>query len=230
MEFTHRRTGWYTERPTCCRLSSSIDTTGGSSSRLWQRLRWHRGALENIGAYGLTRATAMYWGQQLGLAYGVIALWSYLVLMFVTLLAADEIRWSPFWVTIGLVFLVERLVTVWAVGTRGRLVAAPIFIELAYAVFLQCCFVVSIAQIATGRKAGWNYVPRPAVHGIAVWVLAGYVVAYGILLPSSILLTDWYQALALWVGFNTLVFVVLSVLQLLPPLRRLVPARHATRT
>ena len=34
------------------------------------------------------------------------------------------------------------------------------------------------------------------------------------------LLTDWYQALSLWVAFNTLVFVVLSLLQLLPPLRR----------
>ena len=66
---------------------------------LWrQRLRWHRGALENIGAYGVTRATAMYWGQQLGLAYGVIALQSYLVLIAVSLLAADSIRWSPFWI------------------------------------------------------------------------------------------------------------------------------------
>ena len=42
---------------------------------------------------------------------------------------------------------------------------------------------------------------------------------YGILLPASVLLTDWYQALA-WVGFNTLVFAVLSLLQLLPPLHR----------
>ena len=87
---------------------------------LWrQRLRWHRGALENIAAYGLTRATAMYWGQQLALAYGVVALQSYFVLMTVSLLAADSIRWSPFWMAIGLIFLVERLVTVWQVGMEG---------------------------------------------------------------------------------------------------------------
>ena len=39
---------------------------------LWrQRLRWHRGALENIAVYGITRSTALYWRQQAGLAYGV---------------------------------------------------------------------------------------------------------------------------------------------------------------
>ena len=147
--------------PPQCRVTTEV-MTGWHD--LWrQRLRWHRGALENIGAYGLTRATAMYWGQQLALSYGVVALWSYVLLLVITLLAADSIHWSPFWVTIGEVFLVERLVTVWAVGWRGRALAAPIFVELAYAFFLQACFVTSIVQIATGRKAGWNYVPRPAV-------------------------------------------------------------------
>ena len=76
--------------------------------------------MENIGAYGFTRATAMYWTQQLALGYGVVALWSYLLLLAITLLAADSIRWSPFWVGIGLIFLLERLVTVWAVGWRAR--------------------------------------------------------------------------------------------------------------
>ena len=44
---------------------------------LWaQRLRWQRGALENLGAYGVTAQTARYWSQQLGIGYGVIALLS----------------------------------------------------------------------------------------------------------------------------------------------------------
>ena len=85
-------------------------------------------------------------------------------------------------------------------------------IELVYAVFLQICFVTSIVQIATGRKAGWNYVPRNAVNGILL-------VPFGILLPTSILAADWYAALSIWVGFNTLVFAFLSLLQLLPPLQ-----------
>ena len=196
--------------PPQCRVTTEVMPRWGD---LWrQRLRWHRGALENIGAYGPTRATAMYWTQQMALAYGVVALWSYLLLMGITLLAADDVLWSPFWVTIGAIFVVERVVTAWAAGWRGRLLAAPIFIELAYALFLQVCFVTSIVQIATGRKAGWNYVPRPTAPGVLL-------VPYGILLPASILATDWYQALCLWVGFNTLIFAFLSLMQLLPPLQ-----------
>ena len=42
---------------------------------LWvQRLRWQRGALENLGAYGLRPQTFRYWAQQLGIGYGAIAL------------------------------------------------------------------------------------------------------------------------------------------------------------
>ena len=203
--------------PPQCRVTTEVMTTWRD---LWrQRLRWQRGALENVSAYGLTRTTVIYWAQQLSLFYGVIALWSYLLLLAISLLAADSISVSPFWLTIGLVFLVERLVTVWAVGWRGRAIAAPVAIELAYACFLQVCFVTSIVQMATGRKAGWNYVPRPADRR-APPALGAYVVIYGIVLPTSVLFTDWYQALCLWVAFNTLVFVFLSLLQLLPPLRR----------
>jgi cellulose synthase/poly-beta-1,6-N-acetylglucosamine synthase-like glycosyltransferase len=215
--------------PPECRVTTEIMP---SWRALWrQRLRWHRGALENISAYGLTRATAMYWGQQLGLAYGVFALYSYLLLMLVSLLAADQVRWSWFWVSIGFVFVANRLLTAWSAGWRGRLLAAPIVVELAYAVFLQACFMTSLVQIATGRQARWNYVPRPALQVVgAAAFLTGPLVPLGILLPTSTLQTEWFQALAVLVGINTLVFATLAVLEMLPPLRlpwrRLIPARH----
>ena len=50
--------------------------------------------------------------------------------------------------------------TVWAVGWRGRLLAAPLVIEIGYDLVLQAVFVKSLIDIATGRAAGWNYVPR----------------------------------------------------------------------
>ena len=79
----------------------------------------------------------------------------------------------------------------------------------------------SIVQILLGRKAGWNYVPRPALSGVVTpWLGIWLLTAWGILLPTWILETDWYLALATWVGFNTLVFVFLSILQLLPPRHR----------
>ena len=132
---------------------------------LWrQRMRWQRGALENIGAYGLTRATLRYWLQQIGIGYGTVALNAYLLLMLITLLAADGFELIGFWFGIGLIFVAERAVTVWAVGWRGRLVAFPLFIELGYDLLLQAVYLKSLVDIATGRTAGWNHVPRAAVE------------------------------------------------------------------
>ena len=76
--------------PMQCRVVTELMPTWRA---LWrQRMRWQRGALENIGAYGLTRATLRYWLQQIGIGYGTIALNAYLLLMLITLLAADELR------------------------------------------------------------------------------------------------------------------------------------------
>ena len=61
---------------------------------LWrQRLRWQRGAMENIATYGITSTTARYWSQQLGLAYSVFALWSYFLLIFLQIVSTDTWIW-----------------------------------------------------------------------------------------------------------------------------------------
>jgi cellulose synthase/poly-beta-1,6-N-acetylglucosamine synthase-like glycosyltransferase len=131
---------------------------------LWrQRSRWQRGALENVGAYGLTRTTAPYWGQQLGIGYGTLAFNAYLLLMLITLLAADSLAISLFWGVIGLIFVAERMVTVWAAGWRGRLVSLPMVLELVYAEFLMVVYVKSLVDIALGRASGWNVVEREKV-------------------------------------------------------------------
>ena len=126
-------------------------------------MRWQRGALENVGAYGVTRATSRYWFQQLGIGYGTIALNAYLLLMLITLLSADGLEILWFWAAIGMIFVVERVVTVWAVGWRGRLLALPLFVELGYDLVQQAVYVMSLIEIASGRSAGWNYVPREVV-------------------------------------------------------------------
>ena len=136
-----------------------------NSRALWrQRMRWQRGALENIGAYGLTRATLRYWGQQLGIGYGTIALNAYLLLMLVTLLSADGLQVMWLWAGVGLIFMIERVVTVWSGGWRARLLAFPLVIETAYDLLLQAIYLKSLIDISAGRKAGWNYVPREAVQ------------------------------------------------------------------
>ena len=79
----------------------------------------------------------------------------------------------PRWLELGAVGGAVVLASVGSVGLllalneRYRtdltvLLAAPIVIELAYVLVLQVIFSTSLLQIATGRSAGWTYVPRQA--------------------------------------------------------------------
>lgn len=126
---------------------------------LWaQRLRWQRGALENLGAYGITPQTSRYWVQQLGIGYGVIALGSYFFLMLVMAVSLEEWVWFPFWLGMGTIFMVERVATVWKGGWRARLLAATLFPELLFDMFLNVVYVKGIVDSALDRQAAWKHV------------------------------------------------------------------------
>ena len=185
--------------PMQCRVITEVMPTWRA---LWrQRMRWQRGALENIGAYGLTRATVRYWLQQIGIGYGTIALNAYLLLMLITLLAADSFQ---------ILLVLDRRSAAssssnaWSpcgppAGAAG-LLALPLVIEIAYDLVLQAVYVKSLFDIATGRAAGWNYVPRVPGRSVQMTILAG------ILLPAEVLSSGWFQALAAFVAINTLVY------------------------
>jgi cellulose synthase/poly-beta-1,6-N-acetylglucosamine synthase-like glycosyltransferase len=135
-----------------------------------QRLRWQRGAVENLGDYGLRPTVMRYWAQQLGIGYGVIAIVGYLLLIVVMLLALDQWVWFPFWVGVGWLFVLERLVTVWRGGWRARILALTLFPELAYSLVLNAVFVKGIFDIAFRREASWKHVvqaPAPSTTGRA---------------------------------------------------------------
>lgn len=135
---------------------------------LWaQRLRWQRGALENLGSYGVTRQTFRYWVQQIGIGYGAVALSSYFLMMALSVLAVDHWIWFPFWLGVGAIFVVERVVTVWQGGWRARLLAVTLFPELCYSVVLNAAFVKGVADICRGRQAGWKHVDRVPVSPAA---------------------------------------------------------------
>ncbi len=130
---------------------------------LWaQRLRWQRGALENLGAYGVLPQTFRYWAQQLGIGYGVVALFGYALLIGVTFAAIAHWVWFPFWLGIGALFTAERVVTVWRGGWAARLLALTLFPELVYAAFLNVVFVKGVLDISLGRQASWKHLVKPA--------------------------------------------------------------------
>ncbi len=133
---------------------------------LWvQRQRWQRGALENLSAYGLTRATLRYWGQQVGIGFGTVALNLAIVLMAITLVAVNEWVWFPFWVIVGLIFVAERVITVWKGGWKARLLAAVMLPEIAYDMFLQVVFVKCLIDITIGRSPTWGHVQHAQAEG-----------------------------------------------------------------
>ncbi len=145
--------------PGACTVSTEVMPTWGA---LWaQRLRWQRGALENLGAYGLTSTTVRYWAQQLGIGYGVIALGCYLLTITIMALALERWVWFPFWIGLGIAFTIERVVGVWRGGWRARLVALTVFPELVFAMFLNVVYVKGVLDIALGRTAKWTYVQQP---------------------------------------------------------------------
>jgi poly-beta-1,6-N-acetyl-D-glucosamine synthase len=140
--------------PRGCRVRTELMPTWGD---LWrQRQRWQRGALENIGMYGISSATARYWTQQFALGYGAIAVAAYLALAALSYIAFGLFIVVIWWLLVGALFAVERTVTVWPGGWRARLLAAPLLIELGYAVFLQLVYVKSMLDIALGRSKHWN--------------------------------------------------------------------------
>lgn len=123
--------------------SSVVTEVMPTWKQLWhQRLRWQRGALENLGAYGLTPQTTRYWFQQLGIGYGAIALGAYFVLIIITILARDQWVWYPFWMLLGLLFMIERVVTVW----RSTL----------FATFLNIVFLKGVFDILLARQSQWG--------------------------------------------------------------------------
>ncbi len=141
--------------PQQCRVTTEVMTSWGD---LWrQRLRWQRGALENIGAYGITRSTFRYWFQQVGIGYGVIALNSYLILMLITFLSVERFEPILFWLIIGMIFVVERTVTAWRAGRFGVLISLPLFIEIAYDLFIQAAFLKSLVDIIFAKEARWGH-------------------------------------------------------------------------
>lgn len=141
--------------PAACTVVTEVMPTWRA---LWvQRLRWQRGAVENLGAYGLRAQTWRYWLQQLGIGYGALALTGYLGLMVVTALALDTMIWFPFWLGVGAVFAVERTLTVWRGGWKARLLAVTILPELAYSFFLAVVWVKGVLDMTNATTATWHH-------------------------------------------------------------------------
>lgn len=118
-----------------------------------QRLRWKRGAFEDLLSFGFTRQTLKGWGLQLVSTLGVVASIAYVA----TLLAAPWTGFhpNPIFLAITGVYAVERLVTVRSRGWKVALASATVFLEWGYDLYLQAVQVRALWGIVWRTQKSW---------------------------------------------------------------------------
>ncbi|RJL21784.1 glycosyltransferase family 2 protein [Bailinhaonella thermotolerans] len=139
--------------PARCTLKTEVMLTWRDLFR--QRLRWKRGALENLTDYGWTKVTRPYWGRQLFSLAGVLVIFAYLTTTVWSIAVAGGLRIHPVWAAVTVIFIVERVVTVRARGPRHMLVAALLFVEMVFDVFLQVVQAKAFWEAAWRRERKW---------------------------------------------------------------------------
>ncbi len=150
--------GMATLSPRECVVVTEIMDTWAA---LWQqRLRWQRGAMENLRHYGLTRITLPYMVRQLAMYLGILAV--SLFLLSSALFAAIGLLQFPtgWWLGLTGLFVVERMWTVRRCGWRAVVLAAPVVIEFGYDLFQQAVYLRAAIDMLFRRTTDWHHAPN----------------------------------------------------------------------
>lgn len=139
--------------PKECTLATEVMSSWGALFR--QRLRWKRGALENLGQYGWSRVTAEYWVRQAVALIGLLVITGYLGTVAWSLIAVGSLQIYPLWLAITAIFALERAVTVRARGPAMMLLGAVIVVEMVFDVVLQFAQATAFLQAALHTERRW---------------------------------------------------------------------------
>jgi cellulose synthase/poly-beta-1,6-N-acetylglucosamine synthase-like glycosyltransferase len=120
-----------------------------------QRLRWKRGALENLADYGWTAVTRKYWGRQLLSLVGVLVTFVYLATVVGSVWFDGGIHLRPLWLGVTVVFMLERVVTVRSRGPAQMLLSSVLVIEMAFDLFLQAVQARAFCDAVLRRERRW---------------------------------------------------------------------------
>ncbi|WUI00267.1 glycosyltransferase family 2 protein [Spirillospora sp. NBC_00431] len=139
--------------PKECTLTTEVMPTWRDLAR--QRLRWKRGALENLIDYGWTPITRPYWARQLLSLIGILVITAYLSSLVYSAIWLGGIRISPLWAGVTIIFMVERVVTVRRRGPVQMALAGTIVVEMIFDVFLQIVQARAFWQAAWRKERKW---------------------------------------------------------------------------
>lgn len=145
--------GWLLRSPVEC--ETTTETMGTVPELITQRTRWSRGALQCVTRQGLTRTTAVYWRQQIVLLVAIlVGVGAYTLTVTGWAVYGPRVTWYA--AMILTIFWLERVVTVWGMGWRHRLVAALMVPELVYAYLLQWAHLNALWQHFTNAAETWH--------------------------------------------------------------------------
>lgn len=139
--------------PAECHLTTEVMTSWRDLHR--QRLRWKRGALENLIDYKFTRQTLPYWGRQIMSAVGLFVTATYLLSLLLTFTLSGHAQIHPLWLLVTLVFMAEQAITVRGRGWKMALLAVVLVVEMPYDFFLQATHARALVQTLTRAERRW---------------------------------------------------------------------------
>ncbi|MEU3841133.1 glycosyltransferase family 2 protein [Streptomyces sp. NPDC028635] len=145
--------GWRVVAPSRATMTTEVMPTWGDLAR--QRLRWKRGALENLFDYGLTRHTCEGWGRQLVALLGTAVSAIYVGAVLWYLATGAGVHVAPFWLALTGFYAVERAITVKARGWRVAATSMLVLPEWFYDLFLQGVHIRALAESALRRDRTW---------------------------------------------------------------------------
>jgi cellulose synthase/poly-beta-1,6-N-acetylglucosamine synthase-like glycosyltransferase len=143
--------GYRVVSPKDATMSTEVMLTWRELAR--QRLRWKRGAFEDLLSFGLTRQTVRGWGLQFVALIGLLASMAYVG----TLLAAPWAGFHPrpIFLCITLIYAVERLVTVRSRGWKVSLASATVIVEWGYDLYLQAVQMRALWGVVWRTQKAW---------------------------------------------------------------------------
>lgn len=162
-----KHVGYRCVSPKACLSGTELMPT---TARLFhQRLRWQRGALQNLSAYGLTRQTFPYIGRQL-MTYAAVAFVPFfLTTLIYTWLSTGSVHWSWFWIFVTCFVLFERTWSVKRGGWRSVLLASLVLPEAIYDLFLHCVYVKALTEVAMHARGTWDHTKPAEFVGTRSW-------------------------------------------------------------
>jgi cellulose synthase/poly-beta-1,6-N-acetylglucosamine synthase-like glycosyltransferase len=145
--------GYRVVSPKECRLTTEVMESWGDLYR--QRLRWKRGAIENLRDYGFNRITASYWLRQLLTLVGIVVSGLYFASLAWSLSTQGTLHLQPLWMAITAIFIAERVVSVRRRGPLQMALAGTLVVEMSFDVFLQGVHAKAIWDALTGSERRW---------------------------------------------------------------------------